>query len=154
MTVMIESFFGVHPHLIRSGLWAALKPGAKDLYVFLMHESERTRSRELKRTDAQVRQTVGASGRTLCNARKQLQERGLIQCKRADGNKYIYTICDPVTGKPYPGDPRVPIRRSKAASPSYPHENQTPHRESQSLQADDLRPKNLRDYGLPGVFGH
>lgn len=109
MTVMIESFFGVHPHLLRSGLWATMKPGEKDLYLFLMEESERYCTRELTATDAQVKVAVGTASRTLCNARKKLQGCGLIRYKSGQGNRYRYVICNPKTGRPYPGDPRQPM---------------------------------------------
>lgn len=107
MTVMLDRFFGVHPHVIRSGLWARMKPGEKDLYVFLMEQSERHRTRELRATDRQIAEAVGVAPRTLCNSRKKLWEYGLIQYKAGNGNRYIYTICNPVTGLPYPGDPKA-----------------------------------------------
>lgn len=34
VTVMIDSFFGVHPAVVRGGLWSKMKPGEKDLYVY------------------------------------------------------------------------------------------------------------------------
>src|SRR5262249_4085607 len=103
MTVMIDSFFGIHPHVVRSGIWGQMKPGEKDLYIFLMEESERLRTRLLLTTDAKVSASVNVATRTLCNARKKLQERGLISYKLVVGNRYEYTICNPKTGKPYPG---------------------------------------------------
>src|SRR6266568_2936722 len=114
---MIDSFFGVHPHLLRSGLWRQMKPGEKDLYLYLMEESERYCTRQITATDAQVKLGVGAASRTLCNARKKLQEYGLVQYKSGQGNRYVYVICNPKTGQPYPGDPRLPIivpKRSRA----------------------------------------
>jgi hypothetical protein len=113
---MLQSFFGVDPHVFRSGLWAKLRPGAKDLYLFLMEESERLCTREITATDEQVRNMVGAASRTLCDARKKLQEHGLIWHKRTQGNKYKYSICNPRTGQPYAEDPRQPLvvpRRSQ-----------------------------------------
>jgi hypothetical protein len=86
-----------------------MKPGEKDLYLFLMEESERRCTRELTATDAEVTATVGAASRTLCNARKRLQEYGLIRYQASLGNRYRYVICDPNTGEPYPGDPRHPM---------------------------------------------
>src|SRR5438874_12161293 len=115
MTVMLDSFFRVHPHLVRSGLWAKMKPGQKDLYIFLMAESERCCTREITATDEQVTAAVGAASRTLCNARKKLQEYGLIRYKPGQGNRYRYTICNPKTREPYPGDPRQPIVVPKRA---------------------------------------
>src|SRR5579863_5491458 len=108
LTVMIDSFFGIHPWVVRSGLWAKLRPGEVNLYIFLLEESERRCTRQLTVTDEEVR-TVGTAPRTLCNARKKLQEHGLIRYELGQGNKYKYTICDPRTRQPYPGDPRQPI---------------------------------------------
>jgi len=106
---MIESFFGIHPFVVRSGQWKEMRPGEKDLYVYLMEQSERRCTRQLRVRDADIEEVVGIAPRTLCNARKKLQERGLISCCRGEGGKYEYLICDPKTGKPYPGHPRDPI---------------------------------------------
>ena len=69
MTVMLDSFFGVHPYVFRSGLWRKMKPGDRDLYLYLMEESERCCTREITATDAQITAVVGTASRTLCNAR-------------------------------------------------------------------------------------
>lgn len=109
MTVMIDSFFGIHPYVIRSGLWAKMKPGEKDLYIYLMERSEYFCTRQLRAKDCEIRKSVELSPRTACNARKKLQERGLIQYVAGLGNVYTYIICDPRTGKPYPADPKTPM---------------------------------------------
>jgi len=109
VTVMIDRFFGVHPELVRGGLFVKLKEGEIRLYMALMERSEYYCTRELTITDEQLRELVGAAPRTLCNARKKLQELGLIQYRRSVGNKYVYVICDPKTKQPYPGDPKIPI---------------------------------------------
>jgi hypothetical protein len=106
VTVMLDSFFGVHPAVIRSGLWKRMRSGERDLYLFLMERSEGLRTRQLKFVDAEVRKAMGTAPRTLCDARKRLQEYGLVLCERKDGNKYLYTICNPITGVPYPGGPK------------------------------------------------
>ncbi|HEY6351480.1 MAG TPA: hypothetical protein VI636_18915 [Candidatus Angelobacter sp.] len=90
-----------------------MKEGEIRLYLCLMHRSERYSSREVTITDDDVRKEVGAASRTLCNARKKLQELGLIQYRKVAGNKYVYVICNPATGKPYPEDPKKPIRYKK-----------------------------------------
>lgn len=113
MTVMFDSFFGVHPHLVRSGIWARMKAGEKDLYIFLCHQSEKFQTREFSATDAQVRDGVGAASRTLCDARKRLQEKGLVRYRAGHGNKYQYTMCNPRTLEPYPGDPRDRVDKPK-----------------------------------------
>jgi len=109
VTVMVDKWFGIHPHVVRSGRWSKLKPGEKDLYVYLMHESERHCTRQLMRTDEEIERAVGLAARTACNARKRLQEFGLIRASRSHGNKYVYVICNPENGQPYPGDPKIPI---------------------------------------------
>jgi hypothetical protein len=116
VTVMIDRFFGLPQQIVKSGLWKKMLPGEKDLYIFLMEESERCCTRQMCCTDAQITKSVGVSKRTLCNARKKLQERGLISCARHQGNKYMYTICDPATGKPYPGDPKLKIEYVKQSA--------------------------------------
>lgn len=161
MTVMIDSFFGVHPHVVRSGLWAKLKPGEQSLYIYLLEESERLCTRQLTATDGQVRMTVGTASRTLCNARKKLQEYGLIQYERGQGNKYEYTICNPKTGRPYPGDPRDPIvvpKRSRSQGTDSAKINSsrvtvTPQSPSAKPQAQ-TQPKELplEGHGLSGIF--
>jgi hypothetical protein len=119
VTTMLDRYFGVPQQVVRSGLWKKMKPGEKDLYIYLLEQSERYQTRELRRTDTEISQNVGVRPRTLCNARKKLQEHGLIRCLRGDGNKYRYTLCDPATGHPYPGNPkeRIPYaKREKAMS--------------------------------------
>jgi hypothetical protein len=156
---MIDSFFGIHPYVVRSGRWAKMKPGEKDLYLYLMEESERRCTREIEATDAQVASLVGSAPRTLCNARKKLCEYGFIRCKAGQGNRYTYTICNPKTGLPYPGDTRTPIvlpRRDRAkavegagvAVTKAPAERKPAH--VARISSDEQKP--LESYGVPGVF--
>lgn len=154
LTVMLDSFFGLHPHVVRAGLWAKMKPGEKDLYVYLMEESERRRTRLIIATDASIRALVGVAARTLCNARKKLREYGLILYQAKQGNRYAYTICDPTTGAPYPGDPKDRVDRVNRLGSNPPD---TPP----SLAAAAISPQKppkadlpLESYGLPGVFGN
>ena len=136
-----------------------MKPGEKDLYLYLLEESERCCTREIRATDAQVTTLVGTASRTLCNARKKLSEYGLITYKAGQGNPYTYTICDPKTCLPYPGDPRNPMivpRRERTK------ETDLPGSSDLSLHRKELRPKRYKSprderktpesYGLPGVF--
>ena len=113
VTVMLDRYFGIPQHVIRSGLWARMKPSEWSLYVCLMHESERYSTREIQRTDVALCALAGVSSRAFCNARKKLQEYGLLICHRGRGNAYVYTVCDPQTGTPWPGDPKqkIPYRR-------------------------------------------
>jgi hypothetical protein len=106
VTTMIDRFFGVPQAVVRLGIWAEMKPTEQSLYICLMHDSERYKTRELRRTDAELSTLSGLSSRSFCNARKKLQERRLFVCKRGSGNSYVYTLCDPETGQPWPGDPK------------------------------------------------
>jgi hypothetical protein len=152
VTVMLDSFFGLHPHVVRSGLWAKMKPGEKDLYVCLMAESERRRTRLIKATDPAIHALVGVASRTLCNARKKLREYGLILYKAEQGNRYTYTICDPKTGAPYPGDPKDRVDGT--------HRTRSEHQETAESPAPTAiappkPPKQdlpIESYGLPNVF--
>ncbi len=155
MTVMIDSFFGVHPFVVRSGVWGQMKPGEKDLYIYLLEESERRCTRKLVVTDAQIRNGVRTASRTLCNARKKLQERGLISCRPVVGNRYEYVICDPKTGKPYPGLPTDPIvvpKRSRSKTSAYtppPVVAVATERWSQEKASEN---EPLEKHGVAGIF--
>ena len=113
MTTMFDKFFGMPHSVIRSGTWAAMKPAEQSLYTCLLHDSERYRTRELQRTDTQMRELTGLSSRACRDARIKLQERGLVRYKRGTGNVCVYTLCNPETGEPWPGDPKQPIRYVK-----------------------------------------
>ena len=111
MTVMLDRFFGVHPAVIRSGLLIELTPSAVNLYLYIMERSEFFCSRELHLTDSDIEAALKVSQRTLTRDRQQLNEHRLIQSNRRGlGYRYTYTICDPMTGQPYDGDPKVRIK--------------------------------------------
>ena len=151
---MLDSFFGLHPHVVRSGVWAKMKPGEKDLYVYLMEESERRRTRLIRATDAEIHDLVGVASRTLCNARKKLREYNLILYKAERGNRYAYTICDPKTGEPYPGDPKDRVDGARRP----PAESQEPTQLPAATAPTLLRPFKgdapIESYGLPNVFSN
>jgi len=123
---MFDKFFGVPQAVIRSGTWAQMKPTEQSLYIGLLHESERYRTRELQRTDAQLCQLTGLSSRSFCNARKKLQEHRLFLYKRGRGNSYIYTLCNPETGQPWPGDPKLRVAYIKKCNQSAASNGMTP----------------------------
>jgi hypothetical protein len=116
MTTMFDKFFGMPHYVIRSGTWAVMKPAEQSLYTCLLHDSERYRTRELQRTDAQICELAGLSSRACRDARIKLAEGGLVRYKRGSGNVYVYTLCNPETGEPWPGDPKEPIRYIKKAN--------------------------------------
>jgi hypothetical protein len=153
MTVMIDRFFGLSQQVVKSGLWERMLPGEKDLYIYLMLESERRCTRQLRCSDTQIKQSVGVGLRTISRARIKLHERGLILCVPHPGDRYEYVICNPATGKPYPGDPkeRIPYVKQTAEKPTEP---------SRVPIAEPPRPANQppvvgRDsefHGVSGIF--
>jgi len=151
MTVMIDRFFGLPQQVIRSGLWKAMRSSEKDLYVFLMQESERCCTRQVHCTDAEITKAVGLKPRTLCNARKKLQERGLIACARHQGNKYEYTICDLATGKPYPGNPKERIVYAKQNTAQAVQEK-PPEPSSAATVPPPPVGQDLESHGVSGIF--
>ena len=128
MTTMFDKFFGVPHHVIRTGTWSEMKPTEQSLYICLLHESERCCNRQLVRTDAQMQDLTRLSSRSFCNARKKLQERRLVLCERGSGNVYVYRLCNPETGKPWPGDPKRRIPYVKKSKPDQPAEITSNHR--------------------------
>jgi hypothetical protein len=139
VSVMIDRYFGLSQHVLRSGLWARMKPGEQNLYVCLMHESERYSTRKLTRTDAALRELTGLSSRTFCNSRKKLREWNLITCTRGQGNVYCYEICNPQTGRPWDGDPKQRVVYQKTPK----------HAEINGRQQTDL-PTQSKEFGKLG----
>lgn len=152
MTVMIDRFFGLHQQVIRSGLWKKMRPGEKDLYVFLMHKSERHCTRELRCTDMEIDEAIGVKPRTLCNARKKLEEHGLIRCLRRLGNRYEYVLCDPATRQPYPGNPKQAVLYAKKGKETASQDLMEPQRFSVPVELKPSCSESLEQHGLPGVF--
>jgi hypothetical protein len=110
MTVMFPKYFGVPRAVLTSEFWSKMRPTEKDLYLYLLKESERLRTRLVKAKDADVGKWTGASPRALCYARKKLQERGLVRYEMKTGNVPQYEICDPETLQPFPGNPKAVIK--------------------------------------------
>jgi len=158
---MFPMFFGVPQFVVRSGLWAQMRPTEQSLYICLLHDSERCSTRELLRTDAQICKLAGLSSRSLCNARKKLQERGLCLCIRNSGNRYTYTLCNPETQQPWLGDPKKRIQYLKKAeqqelarqqdmSPAASQPTVTTHT---AVPFDTSLPSRpLESYGVPRIF--
>lgn len=110
---MFDRYFGVPQSLVRLGTLGQMKPTEVSLYICLLYESERYCTPELQRTDAQLCELGRLSSRACRDARIKLQERGLVRCKRGRGNVYIYTLCNPETSEPWPGDHTHQVRYIK-----------------------------------------
>ena len=113
MTVMFPQFFGVPQSAMRRGILKGLSGSAIKLYIALCHESERCRSRELKRTVSQLRKLVGGAPNSHVKARRELARAGLVQFVNRGAEGFVFRLCDPVTSQPWPGDPKEPVPYQK-----------------------------------------
>jgi hypothetical protein len=111
--VRIYPWFGVQPELINDGHFAKLSEYGVRLVMMLYWKHDRQNSRQFKLADKDIIQWGDVSKRSLTKARKQLAETGLVVFEKLPGGYYTYTICDPQTQKPYPGDPKHPIAPRK-----------------------------------------
>jgi hypothetical protein len=113
MTVMIAEFFGLPHSLVREGKLQKLNGTAVRLLVFLWHESERLRTRELTLVDRDITRSLKAHRNSLAAARTELKNAGLVIADSFGQKGFLYQLCDPKTGKPWPGPPKVPIKYVK-----------------------------------------
>jgi len=98
------------------------------LYLFLCRTSDRKSSLQFKANDKEISEQTGASPRALCDARRNLATLGLIHCERCPGGVYTYSLCDPETGRPFPGDPKTKaqyVKKEKPVPPDRPPARQT-----------------------------
>jgi hypothetical protein len=113
MTVMFNSFFGIPHSAIRSGIVKNLSGAAIRLYMALCHDSERYRTRELTRTVAELRELVGGSPGSHAKARDELVRAGLVQVEPFGQEGFVFQLCDPTTGEPWPVHPQERIAYTK-----------------------------------------
>jgi hypothetical protein len=186
MTVMIPRYFGIPQSLYRSREWRTLKTCEKELLIYLYHESEYHSARQLRRSDAQICETTGLCKRSLLTARNGeknkrgeqdtlgILARGLASFELMPDGFHLWTLHDPETMQPWPGDPRTPVRyipkrAVQAATPEPTRDNLPPRepeppRESQTApdtsfpfghnerKTETKKEKQPSDFGLPGVF--
>lgn len=105
MSVMFKLFFGIPQSAMRLGKIKDISGIATKVYNALCHESERHQTRELTRTVAELRALVGGSSNSHAKARTELIEAGLIQAEPYGPAGFVFVLCDPETGKPFPGHP-------------------------------------------------
>jgi hypothetical protein len=110
MTVMIAEFFGMPHSLVRTGKLRLLNGTAVSVLVALWHESERACTRELTRTDKQLVRLVKAHRNSIAAARRELKNAGLVVAEPFGSSGFVYLLCDPNTGEPWPGSPEVGIK--------------------------------------------
>ena len=156
MTVMIPPYFGMAQEVMACGLWKEMKPSERSLYAYLMYQSERRSTLAFTAKDCDIALS-GVKSRSLCNARKKLQERGLIRYSAGRGNIYTYTICDVETRLPYPGDQKVRVMyQPKRPEPGAKAQGAACGPSKPVIRPVDNEPSGakapLSSYGLPGVF--
>jgi len=120
MTTMFEPFFGIPQAIVRLGKVKSLSGVAVKLYIVLLHQSERYRTRMLRCTTAELEELTGCSRNALTNARADLAHARLVQVQRRGEQGFILHLCDPATGEPWPGDPKQRIRAPKKDNASGP----------------------------------
>ena len=102
---MIPVFYGKPPKLLDLPNCVEMSHATFRLYDCLWGLSDRRSSLQFDVTDEEIKKRTKLAERTLANARKDLTERGLIVCHRRQRG-YSYSLCDPETLQPYPGDPK------------------------------------------------
>lgn len=109
MTLMIPKFFVVPQEVIRLGKLKNLNGAALRLYIALWHESERYSTREVVRTNTELIDLVGGAPNSFAKARAELIEAKLVVAEPMGTEGFVFLLCDPATGAPWPGDPRERI---------------------------------------------
>jgi hypothetical protein len=102
MSVMFERFFGTPQSFVRLGKIKGISGAASKLYTALCHESERWSTREVTRTVAELQLLVGGSRNSHAKARAELIQAGLVQAEPYGAEGFIFVLCDPATGEPWP----------------------------------------------------
>ena len=110
MTVMFEPFFGVPQSAVRNGKLKDITGSASKLYLVLCHDSERNVTRELRFTLNQLRKLTGLCLNTVAKARDELVKAGLVHAQPYGVEGYVFALCDPDTGRPWPLHPREPFK--------------------------------------------
>lgn len=134
MTTMIAEFFGVPKEAVRHGKLKTLSGVAFKLYVVLWHESERNLTREFTRTTRYLMDLVGGSRNSHAKARAELVRAGLAQVEPFGLDGFVFHLCDPNTGKPWPFHPkeRIPYRRKGTPSATPVQPGNQPRKSSKS----------------------
>lgn len=109
MTFKFPRYSGFPIELLSRGHWAQMSGGAKGLYIVLCGASDRRSSRRFELKDEDVVKMAGVSRGTLKAGRKELSEMGMVVCDREPGGRFTFELCNPKTGRPFPGDPRAKV---------------------------------------------
>jgi hypothetical protein len=119
MTTMFEPFFGLPQSAVRLGKLKSITGFASKLYIVLCHEFERCSTRERVFTVSQLQALVGGSRNSHAKARIQLINAGLVHAEPYGTEGFIFHLCNPETGAPWPLPPRERVilpRKGKLAA--------------------------------------
>lgn len=92
MPVEIGLYTKIPSKFFSSGTASRIGPSASLVFFALCEHANRDECNTFKASDAALASETGLSPRTICNARKRLQEHGLVSFSRQDGESYTYTI--------------------------------------------------------------
>lgn len=95
-TVDLGPFTKIPNKLFGSGKAAALGPSATLLYVALCEQANRAANTVFSISDRSLAADTGLAARTICDARKRLQEQKMLSVTRQNGRSYSYSLfkCD------------------------------------------------------------
>jgi len=92
MPVEIGPYSKIPCKFFGGGKAATLAPPAALLFLALCEHANRNNSNTFKASDNALAADTGYGTRTICDARKRLEERGMISCSRQEGQSYTYTL--------------------------------------------------------------
>jgi hypothetical protein len=152
MTTRFPTWYGKPPEFIKLRRHVGMPRGSAMLYDYLCWVSDRRSSRKFELEEKEVADMSDVSIRRLRDARNDLAARGLIVSERRSGGRYVFELCDPATGLPYPGNPNHSIR-SKKESPMPEPADEKPAAPAvpPAIEARDVLQENVGDASEEGL---
>jgi hypothetical protein len=141
MTVMCVLYFGIPQGVVRDGKLKELSCVATKLLMALWYQSQRNSTRELVLKTSDLEAMVGGSRNSYAKARRELIAIGLVKAEPLGQEGFVYHLCNPDTGEPWPLDPRERPLYQKAGRPSLPT----------ASASNDIRPRRRTKSDLAGV---
>jgi len=92
-------YFQVPQFVMESSIWRGLKPASQSLYVFLCYRVQ-AEPRNAVTLSAEDMKQAGLSASSVNRARKELQEKRLVDSEPAGKDGHSYWILDPYMGQP------------------------------------------------------
>jgi hypothetical protein len=91
-TVQIGPFSMMPRRLFASGTAARIGTSATIVLLALCEQANRNNGNTFKASDKALASETGLSPRTICDARKRLEEHKLISCSQKEGQSHEYTL--------------------------------------------------------------